>query len=46
MIQLGFRVNKADFYDNKVFSGEEQMMLGKCKYIGFVNKIRKGNIDH
>ena len=37
MNQLGFCVNKPDFYDTYEFLGEEQMMLGKYKYVGFVN---------
>ena len=37
MNQLGFCMNKPNFYDTQEFLGEEQMMLGKYKYVGFVN---------
>ena len=37
MNQLGFCVNKPDFNDTQEFLGEEQMMLGKYKYVCFVN---------
>ena len=36
MNQLGFCVNKRDFYTYEVWS-EEQIMLGKYKYVGSVN---------
>ena len=33
MNQLGFLVNKTDFYDNQDVLGEEQTMLRRCKYV-------------